>query len=598
MIRLKELCISVAVSVLLTALIGAGVLQHPDKWVQDSLYQRGSTASTDIIIIGIDEYSLAELGPYNTWDRSVMASALEVLGSDPSNLPAVVAIDTLYTNYTDSEGDKRLVEAASNIDNIVFASVAQFGTTYEYVNNVAKANSYSVINYETPYKELIEVSYQGHINAMEDIDGIMRHGVLYVEPEENQRIYSMAYTAADLYLSSRGEKITEPPTNRRGQFYVPFTAAPFTYYDGVSLVSLIRGEVPASYYAGKIVLIGPYATGLKDSYFTPIDKSTQMYGVEFQANVIQSFIDGNFKKELSNVPQLIILFVLVTIIIYGLLRSKLRLGLFLSLFGITVSIVSSLLIYNFGYVIHALWLPVCIVIAYFISIVNRYSIAKAEKGTIKKSFERYVAPDIVNEILKADSSELSFVGKTSEIAVLFVDVRGFTTMSERLEPEVVVSILNRYLSKVVDCIDSNSGTLDKFVGDAVMAFWGAPLPQENSIENACKAAMDIIKGVDEISQQIKEEMGEEIHVGVGVHYGPAVVGNMGSPRRMDYTAIGDTVNTAARLESNAPAGKIYISRVVADKLGTKATFNSLGDTITLKGKAEGFEVIELTGLEA
>ncbi|MBO7453129.1 MAG: adenylate/guanylate cyclase domain-containing protein, partial [Clostridiales bacterium] len=184
-----------------------------------------------------------------------------------------------------------------------------------------------------------------------------------------------------------------------------------------------------------------------------------------------------------------------------------------------------------------------------------------------------------------------------DIAVLFVDIRGFTSMSENMEPQEVVTILNRYLSMASDCITANEGTLDKFIGDAAMAFWGAPVPQEDSVYLAAKAAVAIVEGSKKISEDLKNELNMDLNVGVGIHYGPAVVGNMGSVHRMDYTAIGDTVNTASRLESNAPKGTIYISRAVADKLEGRATFTSLGDSIKLKGKSEGFEVLTLDSLK-
>ncbi|MBR6452526.1 MAG: adenylate/guanylate cyclase domain-containing protein, partial [Lachnospiraceae bacterium] len=130
-------------------------------------------------------------------------------------------------------------------------------------------------------------------------------------------------------------------------------------------------------------------------------------------------------------------------------------------------------------------------------------------------------------------------------------------------------------------------------GDAMMAFWGAPLPQDDAVYNAVKTAQDIVKGAKRVSDELKDEIGEELRVGVGVHFGPAVVGNMGAEKHMDYTAIGDTVNTAARLEANAPSGTVYISRAVADALGERISYTSLGGTVRLKGKAEGFEVLQM-----
>lgn len=168
-------------------------------------------------------------------------------------------------------------------------------------------------------------------------------------------------------------------------------------------------------------------------------------------------------------------------------------------------------------------------------------------------------------------------------------------MSERLAPEKVVHILNRYLTMASDCVEKNKGTVDKFVGDAMMAFWGAPLACDDPVYKAVVTASDIVKGAAEVSKELTEEIGEELKVGVGVHFGPAVVGNMGAERHMDYTAIGDTVNTSARLEANAPAGMIYISRAVADALTGRIEYTSLGNSVQLKGKSE-FEVLRLDAI--
>ena len=207
------------------------------------------------------------------------------------------------------------------------------------------------------------------------------------------------------------------------------------------------------------------------------------------------------------------------------------------------------------------------------------------------TFQRYVAPEIVHELLKEGTDASALGGKLCDIAVLFVDIRGFTTMSEVLEPEEIVQILNRYLTLTSTCIFKNNGTLDKFVGDCTMAFWGAPLPQEDSIYKAVKTAFDMIEQSKALQKELENKFGRTVSFGIGVHYGPAVVGNIGASNRMDYTAIGDTVNTAARLEANAPGGCIYVSRAVADALKGRVRFTSLGSSVRLKGKTAGFEVL-------
>ena len=221
---------------------------------------------------------------------------------------------------------------------------------------------------------------------------------------------------------------------------------------------------------------------------------------------------------------------------------------------------------------------------------------RREKHLIDETFGYYIAPEVKKQLLAGGMDSLALGGKTQDVAVLFVDIRGFTTMSEQLDAQTVVEILNRYLTLATDCIVKNHGTLDKFVGDCAMALWNAPFPQEDPVYLACRAAMDMVSGSESLAKDLQSRFGHAVSFGVGIHWGSAVIGNIGAPQRMDYTAIGDTVNTAARLEASAPGNTVYISRVVADLLGDRAVVTSLGTGIKLKGKSEGFEVLRLDSL--
>lgn len=597
--KCKTLIISFAASLAVTVLCATPLLRSADLWLCDKLYQTPEALPGDIVIVCIDENDFMQLGPYKNWDRTIMASALEYLGSSVDKRPAVVAIDTLYAGTTNEEADNRLAAACFELDPVITASEANIGRKISYVDGHFVRDDYAILSYEEAYPALKNMTSTGHINAMYDNDGVLRHANLYIEPD-GERVYSMAYTAARLYALSRGKEIEEPPVNGRGQFYVSYSAKPGGYYEGISITKLINKEVDPAYFAGKIVLIGPYAPGLQDSYVTPIERSKMMYGVEFQANVIQYLLNGNYKQELSGAGEFIQLVILFTVCFAFFIfchNRKLRFSIPVLLLLELIAFAAAIMIYNGGLVIHALWIPLGLIIMFIVSVAGNYIRQAVARQNVTRTFERYVAPNIVGEILKEGTDNLKLGGKLCNIAVLFVDIRGFTTMSERLSPEEVVHILNQYLSMTSSCIEENKGTLDKFIGDATMAFWGAPIEDPDPVFHAVRAAMDIVEGAKKLSAKLKEEIGEELNVGVGVHYGPAVVGNMGSERRMDYTAIGDTVNTSARLEANAPAGTVYISRAVADELKDRITYQSLGDTIKLKGKADGFEVLKLTGLE-
>ena len=382
--------IMMAAAVLMTLLIGMGILRRVDKWAQDTLFQHPGVASTDIVIIGIDEAALEEYGNW-PWSREVLADALCVLASDPEHMPAVVAVDTLFAGPSaDPDADQYLADAAALLEgNMVTASFAEFGEEITWEEGRAKAADISaIVNYLTPYEALRDCTVQGHINAMLDRDGILRHALLYIEPEEGKRVYSMAFETARLFLQKQGKEIAEPPVNAGGHFYLPFTARPETYYDGVSVADLINGNVPSDYWDGKIVLVGPFAAALHDSYLTSIQKALPMYGIEFQANVIQSLLDRNFKREAADLPQLLMLCILSMAAGAAFVRLKVRLGGAVCAGGILVGILGAFVLYQAGFVTHPLWLPTEMITLYVLSLAAHYVTAARERQALALKEER------------------------------------------------------------------------------------------------------------------------------------------------------------------------------------------------------------------
>jgi len=221
-----------------------------------------------------------------------------------------------------------------------------------------------------------------------------------------------------------------------------------------------------------------------------------------------------------------------------------------------------------------------------------YLYTTLEKKKIEGTFKRYVAPQVVDQIFNDGLDNISLGGKKTEIACLFVDIRGFTPLSEVLTPEEVVEVLNEYFDLITKCIFENGGTLDKFIGDAAMAIFNAPIEVDDYTYKAVKTACDIVKGAKILEEKLFERFGKEVRFGIGVNKGEAVVGNIGSNSRMDYTAIGNTVNTAARLESNAKPGQVLISEDVYKEIKDRIKAESIGE-IPLKGKAEKIEVFSV-----
>ena len=583
---------------LFTAAAALGLFYNPDQMLADSLYQAPEALDGNIFVIGIDDRAMEDIGPYQTWGRDVMAMAIEALNADPENRPAAIGIDVLYTGETEADLDAWLAEAAGACGNVVVASVANFGTELvtEDTGNFY-LEDYAVLSYEEPYDALKAVTTQGHINAMYDQDGVLRHSILQIDLPDGRTIPSFSYAIYQKYAAANGLPTElDIPTDALHRFYVDYSALPGGFYEGISVSDLLAGDFPAELFADAVVLIGPYAAGLSDYVTTAIDRASLMYGVEYQANIIHQMVHQSFKAEVSDTLQAALLFVLSAACLWFFLGRKLRWAVPVWLVVALGSILSCKGLYSAGYVLHPLWLPLTVTVFFAGAVAFNYVQAAVEKRRISNTFKRYVAPEIVGELLKEGTDALGLGGKLCDIAVLFVDIRGFTTMSEVLTPQEVVSILNRYLTLTTDCIMKNHGTLDKFVGDCTMAIWNAPIQQEDYVMNACKAALDMVEGSKALSQELLEKFGRTVSFGIGVHCGSAVVGNIGAEMRMDFTAIGDTVNTSARLEANAPAGKIYISRDVVDRLGDRIQTTSLGDGIALKGKAHKLEIFLLEGI--
>ncbi len=596
--KLRTWAASLLLAGVMTLATGAGLLQNADLAVSDLWYQTRSASDGHIILIGIDEKSLEEQGPYSQWRRNIIAGILDKLNAADDCHPAVIGVDILYTGKSNiEEDDALLAQNAAKYGNVVTACAAKFGTGLlrgaddEYYLDTA-----SVLDFETPYRMLEESTEQGHINAMLDADGILRHHLLKIRLDDGHEIPSMALMAAEKYSSETSGNndgpLSLPPVNSRGFWYLPFSCAPGDF-ECISAADVLSGKVGPDIFKNKIVLIGPYAAGLQDSYFTSIDHSRPMYGIEFQANAVQALLWGDYKIEAAGSVQLLLLFLVLILAFVGFWKRKVWSSTALWLFLCGGYLLLCRFLYSKGLVLHVLWIPACTTVLYIACIAFNYIQAAAGRRKVTNTFKRYVAPEIVNELLQDKSDVLNLGGRQVRIAVLFVDVRGFTSMSEKLEPAQVVDILNQYLTLISQCILDNGGTLDKFIGDAAMAFCVAPLTQEDYVMKAAKAAVDMVNGSRRLSEELHNQYGHAISFGIGIHVGEAVVGNIGSPKRMDYTAIGDTVNTASRRESNAPAGTIYISRAVADALEGRIRTAPLDAPIKLKGKKDGFEILTL-----
>jgi adenylate cyclase len=218
-----------------------------------------------------------------------------------------------------------------------------------------------------------------------------------------------------------------------------------------------------------------------------------------------------------------------------------------------------------------------------------------QKNFITKQFGRYISPDLVSQISKSNI-EIQLGGINKELSILFLDIRGFTTLSEKLKPEEVVDFLNTMFNLITEKALENRGTIDKFIGDAAMILFNAPLDLENHEYYAVKTGYDIQQGMKKVREEIFERHGVTVSVGIGINTGEVVVGNIGSYLRVDYTAIGDNVNTAARIESNTVANQILVSESTYERTEQYFQYNCIGERM-MKGKTVPVKLYEVLGLQ-
>ena len=586
--NLKEI-VTVILIFLITACLG--VFQpffSLNNMVSDVVYQRPSAINKKIKIIKIDEKAMSVYGPSTEWSRDLPAQLVEKLCSSDDTRPSVLAFDVMYIGDKDAQGDARFAKACKDAGNVILAANIVYKTSVDrYSDGVTFVNNRSIDQIEVPYSALADAGTYAFANTVQDKDGYIRQTQLFVDTPDGT-MDSLAYAVYKAYQNKNGKAIEIPRLDSLNQTEFTFSGN-IEDYEDISMSDVLQGNIDPRVFKDCIVLVGAYAPGMMDSYNVAIEKGSQMYGVEVHANIIEALLEGKFSQPASSVLTGLI-FACIAVLFYLLIRKK---NIIISVISLIVVIAGEIgagvLLRNNGWTIPLIYLPIVCTVALIYKIFAQYLVEKINRKRTLNAFKKYVAPQIVEELSKKNNLEIKLGGENRNIAVLFVDIRGFTTMSESLEPEQVVEILNRYLSLTTKAIFDNDGTLDKFVGDATMAVFNAPFDLDDYIFKAVCAAYDIAAGADEIEAEMMERFGKTVGFGVGVNCGPAVVGNIGCEVRMDYTAIGDTVNTAARLEANAKRGQILISDAVYQAVKDRVEAEPIGE-IPLKGKTVGVMV--------
>jgi len=594
------------------------------------------TTSQDIVIIDIDEKSLNELGQW-PWSRNKVAKILYNLTDAKAG---IIGLDIVFSEQDNSSPKKILKQLGINYpnapdyDEILSKAVSETPTILGYLFDFENSSN---LNGRTPKIPVIFIEKSrpkeqnfivqakrailniptiqksayssGFFNTIPDNDGIVRTVPLLIRyddsiyPSLSLEIVRAIIGTNKVYINYTTSGISSIqiddlsiPTDRFGRLLVNFKG-PAKSYIYLSASDIYNNRFDQNLVDGKIVLIGTSASGLLDLRATPYDSTFP--GIEIHANAIDNIINQTFITipnwvETADIVVMVVI-CLISITIFSITPPFL-LTLFVPLIFGSFFIFLYKTLFEYHILLNTIF-PLLLLISLFsISTIINYFYEIRIKEIIKEKFAKKVSPQVVEELLKNPESE-AFDIKEKEITIFFSDIRSFTSISEQIgDPKRLIDLLNRYMTPMVDIIIKRRGTIDKFIGDAIMAYWNAPQNLDNHQDAAVTAALEQLQELKKLNNKFKNEGLPIINIGIGIHTGLATVGEMGSLGRNDYTAIGDNVNLASRLEGlNKYYGThLIISHFTKERLHKPYIIREL-DTVLVKGKKHPVTIYEVIG---
>ena len=562
-----------------------------NRWFTDQLFL-DTTPSADIVIVAVDDKSLQEYGGWPWPDRSLHASAVNNLKAAGA---AVIGFDVLFA---DEYGNATIfAEAIKKAGNVVLAGIGDNPQVTEQPLVV-------YTDFTLPAPVFAEAAVDvAHANVVPEGGAVVRKIPLVVADESGKRYPALILAMYKVYL----EQLVQPgldihedysihngsirifnleiPVDSKSQMRVNFAGGPNTF-KSLSYKDIIENKFDPAAVKGKLVLVGMTASGWTDFWVTPVS-TEKMYGVEIHANALDTILKGRFLEEASKLIAALTVLFMVVVMGFVLPLMRLRWGTVLTVvlfigYGLAV-----FLAFDSGHILNIFYPLISLPIMYVTAVISRVFAAQADRRDINDLFGRYVSPQVASEILSlANADQLKLGGARREVTVMFADMRGFTAMSERLGPEEIVATLNKYLSVLIERVLANEGMINKFAGDNIMAVWNAPQDQSDHALLAVKAA---IEGQQAMESMPQDESQPKVQFGIGINTGPAVAGNVGSEGRTEYTIIGDAVNIASRLCSNAPGGQVWIGPHTYEVVKNEVEVEAL-EPQKFKGKAEPIPV--------
>ena len=533
------------------------------------LFSDSSRASKNIVIFLVDQSSLdvyeQEMGVSWPWPREMYSYIIAYCMEAGAK---AVFIDFIFSESSvyGVDDDQKLADAIAQSGNVFLPISLSKGTkeveeSYSILlkkfaleeNLFPRHSSHSMKSVSLPVEGFLSAAQGvGNSTFVQDKDGIYRRMPLLFSWND-LHLPSVPFALAR--YSDENMQFSDIPLDSSNQMILRYYG-PTGTYPSYSIAAIINSyaqlqegmspQIPPETFKGKIVFIGGSAPGILDLRSTPF--SPVYPGVE----ILATALDNILSKDYIRIPSPLVLFFfigllsLITAVGSSLLK-KIWLTVPFAIFCLSLLASVTSLAFGLGYWLEFVAPGFAVVVSFMTAMVLNYSFEGRQKRFIKSVFRHYLSPDVIDRVLE-DPSLLRLGGEKRIITSFFSDVAGFTSISESLSPEELVNLLNDFLSEMTDIILSYGGTLDKYEGDAIIAFWNAPLDQPDHAVRACRAALECQKRLEELRPVFAQKSGHELFMRVGLNSGPAVVGNMGSHSRFDYTAMGDTINMASRLE--------------------------------------------------
>lgn len=581
---LISVCLSAIVALFFSVVFWLGVFSTWQEKLSDKLFLRRQP-SAEILLAAIDDKSLRTIGQW-PWPRAVHAQFLNKLALAG---PKVVGYDVIFSEPSKlgSLDDQSFSDVLKRLKVILPLE----GQMLEIKKN-QPATAFSLV--ESLKKFSNNAVKEAHVNVLSDDDGVIRRLPGFINFIDRQ-IPALSLALSEL---AGGPKATEVIAEA-GEFLRINYAGPPGSFRTVSFADILSGQTPPEALRDKIVIVGVTSVDLHDAQMTPFSLGREMAGIEIHANALDTILNRRYFHEVGNTGVGLSIFALCLLISLSFsFFKKIWTALAASLFFWLIYLGIALFFFEQGIIYNLVHPTLAFVSSLIAILIFNYLAESREKNYLRKSFQLYLEPGVIEEIIQ-DPASLKLGGQKKVMTVLFSDIRGFTTMSEKIDPEIMVSLLNEYFTVMTEIILHSGGVLDKFIGDAIMAFWGAPREAPDHAYLACGVALKMMDRLAVLKSDWARRGLPEFNIGVGINSGEMVVGNMGSSTRFSYTVIGDNVNLAARLEGlNKEYGtSIIVSQFTRDKVIDKFDCRYL-DKVNVKGKEIPVEIYKLAGPKA